>query len=96
MAVRIDPERNEPAALTRIGARFDGARVLEIGCGDGRLTAMYARHARSVVAIDPDSLAIGEFHEASWPSHVEALPIAFDRFDASGRGFEVILLSWSL
>lgn len=36
----------------------EGARVLEIGCGDGRLTWHFADLARSVVAFDvtPDTL----------------------------------------
>ena len=57
MAVRIDPEQNERAALTHIGAHFDGARVLEIGCGDGRLTKTFADRARSVVAETVSSIS---------------------------------------
>ena len=41
MAVRINPEKNEPAALNRIGAEFGNRRVLEVGCGDGRLTKTF-------------------------------------------------------
>src|SRR4029453_16277011 len=33
---------------------FSGARVLEIGCGDGRLTWLYAPRAESVLVLDPD------------------------------------------
>jgi len=52
----IDPGV-ETAALREIAA-LDGARVLEIGCGDGRLTFRYAAAARSVTAIDPSEQAI--------------------------------------
>ncbi len=45
----IDPER----AVTALCGNLDGARVIEIGCGDGRLTFRYAAAARSVLAIDP-------------------------------------------
>jgi len=37
MAWRIDPEGVETRALARL-APVDGLRVLELGCGDGRLT----------------------------------------------------------
>ena len=95
MAVRIDPEGNEPAALTRIGTNFDAARVLEIGCGDGRLTRTFAASARQVVAIDPDPVAIREFLDAAWPSHVEARAVGLETFQTVGR-FDVIVFSWSL
>ncbi|TME82731.1 MAG: class I SAM-dependent methyltransferase, partial [Chloroflexi bacterium] len=35
-----------------------GRRILEIGCGDGRLTFQYAPTAREILAIDPDRLSI--------------------------------------
>ena len=50
--ISVDPGR-ELAALAVVGG-LDGARVLEVGCGDGRLTFAYASRARSVLAIDPD------------------------------------------
>src|SRR5437588_9644455 len=64
--------RSMPAALeisayppdgmeVRLIERFTtlkGRRVLEVGCGDGRLTFQYARAAREVLAIDPDRPSI--------------------------------------
>jgi ubiquinone/menaquinone biosynthesis C-methylase UbiE len=44
-------------ALQALGS-LEGARVLEIGCGDGRLTFRYAPIVRSVLAIDPRAEAI--------------------------------------
>ncbi|HZY41350.1 MAG TPA: class I SAM-dependent methyltransferase, partial [Anaerolineae bacterium] len=52
--VRCDPEDTETAALLDF-ADFTGKRVLEIGCGDGRLTWRYAAGAAHVTAIDPDA-----------------------------------------
>ena len=43
----------ELAALDGVGG-LEGARVLEVGCGDGRLTLRYAARAVSVLGIDPD------------------------------------------
>jgi acyl-CoA synthetase (AMP-forming)/AMP-acid ligase II len=48
-----DPEGAQLAAVLR-AANFDGKRVLEVGCGDGRLTWGIAARASSVVAFDPD------------------------------------------
>jgi predicted RNA methylase len=55
MPVRIDPEDAETKALLDFAGDFGGRRVLEIGCGDGRLTWRYADRAARVVAIDPDA-----------------------------------------
>ena len=52
MAIIIDPEGKEIAALRRL-AHWGGARVLEFGCGDGRLTLRLASLGAHVVAFDP-------------------------------------------
>ena len=51
MTVQNDPEATETKYLRRF-ADFEGKRVLEIGCGDGRLTWRYATAARFVTGID--------------------------------------------
>jgi len=95
VAVRIDPEHNERFALSLIDARFTGARVLEIGCGDGRLTRVIAQDAQSVVAIDADREAIAELRRGA-PSNVEALAAEFESFQPGPAGFDVVVFSWSL
>ena len=80
----------ELEALARLGG-LDGARVVEIGCGDGRLTFEYAARARSVLAIDPDEEAIAKARaalpdelgervrfEVGDAVEIEAPPTAFD------------------
>src|SRR2546427_11125254 len=52
--VRRDPERLEVQILLR-HAPLRGARVLDVGCGDGRLTRRLAGVAQSVVGVDPDA-----------------------------------------
>jgi len=51
MSLFKDPERTETKTLHRF-VDFTNKRVLEIGCGDGRLTWQYAKSARLVAAID--------------------------------------------
>jgi len=52
--MRLDPEGHETAALDQLLPDLRGRRVLEVGCGEGRLTCRYADRAGSVLAIDPD------------------------------------------
>jgi 2-polyprenyl-3-methyl-5-hydroxy-6-metoxy-1,4-benzoquinol methylase len=96
MAVRIDPEKNEPAALNHIGAHFEDCRVLEVGCGDGRLTETFADRARSVVAIDPEPGARAEFLRTVSHPLAEFRSVGFEAFEPAGRRFDVVLFSWSL
>ena len=99
MAVRTDPEGNETDALFDL-VRLDGAEVLEIGCGDGRLTWRYAEHAAHVTAIEPfgDSLARAEERLREMHLPVEFRHVGFEDFAAGSDPdvFDVTLLSWSL
>ena len=55
MTIRVDPERNEIRALKEIGS-WRGKKVLEIGCGDGRLTLRLASLGPELIqAIDPST-----------------------------------------
>ena len=54
MRLQVDPEGNEVRALRRAGP-WRGKRVLEIGCGEGRLTLRLAGLGARVDAIDPDA-----------------------------------------
>jgi ubiquinone/menaquinone biosynthesis C-methylase UbiE len=58
MAFVIDPDGAETRALHRL-VDFAGERVVEIGCGDGRLTWRYADLAAAVLALDPKPDEIG-------------------------------------
>lgn len=54
MTTQTDPEGTETRYLLRYAelAQESPKRVLEVGCGDGRLTWRYAHAARQVVGID--------------------------------------------
>jgi len=98
MAWRIDPEGVETRALARL-APVDGLRILELGCGDGRLTFRYAAAAASVLAVDPDVERIEAARTALPPELVSIATFAAAGaadVDAPRRSFELALFSWSL
>ena len=100
MTVRVDPENNETRALLDL-VDFTGQRVLEVGCGDGRLTWRYAGKAKHVTAIDPFAGAITRAKEnipAKLKDRVDFRHIAFEKFAAESNPstFDRVILSWSL
>jgi len=93
-----DPEKHELKKLQKL-VDFNGRSVLEVGCGEGRLTWAYARLAQRVIGIDPDPDAI-RVAQYDMPADLRKsttfacasslnLPFPHERFD-------IALLSWSL
>lgn len=74
-----------------------GKKVLEIGCGDGRITRDLARHADSVLATDPDGKALAKARAA-----VTAENVRFRRApcgvpeDLSPASFDLVIYTLSL
>ena len=98
MGWRIVPEGTETRALARL-APVDGLRVLELGCGDGRLTFRIADAAASVLAVDPDSEAIGRARAATPRRLAERVTFSVsgaEDVDAPAASFDLALFSWSL
>ena len=94
----LDPEGAHLGALGRLGD-FRGRRVLELGCGDGRLTAGIAADAAHVLAFDPDGDAI-ERARASLPAEL-AERVTFrvasgKEIEIEPHAFELVVFSWSL
>ena len=52
MSITFDPEGNEARQVHHLAGLPNDARVLEIGCGKGRLTWLYADSVRHVVGLD--------------------------------------------
>lgn len=100
MTVETDPEGNETRALFDL-VDVDDAEVLEIGCGDGRMTWRYADRTASVTAIDPFADGIARARGAlpeRLKSRVEFRCVAFEELAAETKPdvFDLAILSWSL
>jgi ubiquinone/menaquinone biosynthesis C-methylase UbiE len=94
----LDPEGAHLAALRRL-ADFRGARVLEMGCGDGRLTAGLAEEANQVVAFDPDAEAVEKARVAlpdELAESVSFLVASAEQLEIAPGSFDLVVFSWSL
>ena len=94
----LDPEGAHLAALRRLGD-FRDQRVLELGCGDGRLTLGIAADTAGVLAFDPDAEAI-ERARCSLPAELEqrvTYKVASGKeLEVEPGSFDLALFSWSL
>src|SRR5579859_2773845 len=101
MGVLRDPEEAETRSIHEL-VDFASTDVLEVGCGDGRLTWRYADRTRSVLALDPDPAAIEQARAGltSLPEHLRDT-VTFQVADITSadllpEAFDVVVLAWSL
>jgi ubiquinone/menaquinone biosynthesis C-methylase UbiE len=92
----MDPEGHELTALLARLPPVRPCRVLEIGCGDGRLTRRYSGYVSSVLAIDPDQSSIAAFTAAGVAPNVRAEARAVDALDVPDGSFDAVLFAWAL
>lgn len=100
MPVIADPDGTTSSLLLKI-APLRGRRVLEIGCGRGRITFGYAEHTHHVTAIDPIEEDIRTAIQNT-PTHlnqrIRFIESSIEEFiypDESER-FDIILFTFSL
>jgi 2-polyprenyl-3-methyl-5-hydroxy-6-metoxy-1,4-benzoquinol methylase len=94
----LDPEGAHLAALRRL-ADFRESRVLEIGCGDGRLTLGIARDAAYVLAFDPDAEAVERARgalPAELADRVSYRVASGTEIEIEPHSFDLTVFSWSL
>jgi len=98
MTLIKDPERSETKHLHKT-VDFTGKRVLEIGCGEGRLTWKYASASSLTVGLDFDQDAV---HVAAIdrPSDIATrtffLNAESENLPFQKETFDIALLAWSL
>ena len=98
MTLQSDPEKNETKHLHQM-ADFTNKRVLEIGCGEGRLTWKYATSANQVIGIDldRDALRVATIDRDSDLEHnVHFSCAASEYLPFSKETFDIAVLAWSL
>ncbi len=93
-----DPEGIEIRELKGL-VSFKDKDVLEIGCGNGRLTFQYAGQANKVTAIDPSTRAISEARKKLPKELVSRISFRVGRGENLGfpnEIFDVVFFAWSL
>jgi predicted RNA methylase len=94
----LDPEEAHLGALRRL-ADFRGREVLELGCGDGRLTLGIARDAARVLAFDSDGDAVRRARRSLPPElsgRVEYRIASGREIEVAPKSFDITVFSWSL
>ena len=100
MALAIDPKGLETRVIHDL-IDFRGKDVLEVGCGDGRVTWRYAADAATVTAIDPDEAMVAAAQDAL-PEELRST-VSFRVADVTDvraidlpDGYDVVVFSGSL
>lgn len=98
MTLQTDPEGNEKKYLHKF-ADFAGKRVLEIGCGEGRLTWQYAKEPYSTIGIDldADALRVASIDRPSdLTSKIHFARAESEHIPFSKETFDIAILAWTL
>jgi len=98
MSPQKDPEGFEKKILHKF-ADLSNKHILEIGCGEGRLTWKYANASSLTVGFDPDQDAV-RIARADSPSdlhgHVHFAQASASNIPFSKETFDIAILAWSL
>ncbi|MGH2436218.1 MAG: class I SAM-dependent methyltransferase, partial [bacterium] len=89
---------NEVRALKRV-TNWRRERVVEIGCGDGRLTLRLSRLGAFVNAIDPDAELIRTARKKlpkRFAKRVQYHVGTAEHLDHANESFDLAVLAWSL
>jgi 2-polyprenyl-3-methyl-5-hydroxy-6-metoxy-1,4-benzoquinol methylase len=73
-----------------------GSRVLDVGCGEGRLTGFVAARAGSVYAFDPDAKRVEAARGSADHERVRFGVHGAEALDVARESFDVAVCGWSL
>jgi 2-polyprenyl-3-methyl-5-hydroxy-6-metoxy-1,4-benzoquinol methylase len=86
----VEPQRIE--ALVQL----EGKRILDVGCGEGRLIGFAAARAASVYAFDPNEERVEKARAAADTERVRFGVHGAEALDVERESFDVALCGWSL
>ena len=95
---RRDEAGVETAAIADL-VRLDGRRVVDVGCGEGRLTVFAAAQAASVYAFDPSIENIAAARAALTDEQLSRVRFAVhgaEALELPRERFDLALCGWSL
>ncbi len=94
-----DPDGFEQKALRAL-VDFKDKRVIEVGCGEGRLTFKYATASALTIGFDPDHdalrIAWADAQDKSCGTHVHFASASASHIPFSKETFDIAILAWSL
>jgi len=98
MAIIYDPQNNEIKALQTLRS-WQGKRVLELGCGDGRLTERLAAIGAIIDAYEPNEAHIAAAKAKLPATYADVVNYQIGRAEdvsAEAGPYDFALFSWSL